>query len=113
MKYEYNFYITDSSFDYGDFWGGTYKETDYHGFTVDIDTDNNIDLSSIHGYGDLAGVEFEIKDLADFKQFLISNLDTVQEYDEDAEYSNIERFRELISIIDLQLKAQNEFKLIA
>lgn len=102
MKYEYYYYTTDESFDYGD---GTCQETGYHGFEIDIDKDNNIDLSTLKGWGDFATEIEKVETLEDFKTFLKNNKPYIQEWDE--EISNSEIFDELEIILTYnQLKGR-------
>ena len=102
MKYDYIFYTTDGSFDYGDFPGGTYHCLDYHGFSIDMDERDWIDIASLEAYGDYCEMEDKCKSLEELKIYLINHLHEVREYEEHKEYSftNLEIFKELIDLIN-------------
>ena len=103
MRYEYIFYTTDESFDFWDFPGGTCNQTEYHGFTVDIDKENNIDISSLKWLGDYS--ETQITTLQGLKEFIKTHLNEVEEIGESLTYTNIELFEEFIELIDDNLQA--------
>ena len=104
MRYEYIFYTTDESFDFGDFPGGTCSQTEYHGFSVEIDKENNIDISSLEWFGDY--YKTQIKTLQGLKEFIKTHLNEVEEISTIVDtYTNIELFEELIELIDDNLQA--------
>ena len=93
MKYEYIYYIEDTSFDYGDF---THYETSPHGFEIEIDCNNNVDISTLRGFG---GYYFmcEIKTLQELKNVLVSQMNEIEIQ------KNVELFEELIRFISVQI----------
>lgn len=97
MRAEYIFYVTDESFSYGDFPGSTVYQTERHGFEIDIDSDNNIDISSIEFFGYYQ--DKKINSLYDLLDFVETHLIEVEEINENATYSNYEIFEELIELI--------------
>lgn len=98
---ELYFYTTDESFSYGDWsWGGVCHQTGYHGFSVDVDIHNNIDMSTFEPEGDYL-VEMEnIKTLEELKEYLASHLHEVRQWDEYSDIKNIDTFKEFIQLID-------------
>ena len=52
MRYNFVYYSTDSSFDYGDFPGATHYQTDLHGFEIEIDKNDIPHLDTLQGFGD-------------------------------------------------------------
>lgn len=108
MRAEYIFYVTDESFSYGDFPGSTIYETERHGFEVDIDSDNNIDISSIEFLGYYQDIK--INSLYDLLAFVETHLVEVEEINENSTYSNYEIFEELIELIKTNIKEIQERK---
>ena len=118
MQYEYIFYTTDESFDFGDFpsesrgcsashfHSRTCDQREYHGFSIDIDKENNIDISSLKWLGDYS--ETQITTLQGLKEFIKTHLNEVEEIDDSLniyyQYTNIELFEELIELIDDNLQ---------
>lgn len=108
MDFKYIFYTTDESFDYGDFPNSTCYVEAPHGFSIEIDVNNKINLSSLVGFGNYLNEVKSIKTLKDFQKFLKSNLNQVQELDEDAKYTNLECFEELLEIVNENIRGTNE-----
>lgn len=102
--FEYIFYQTDESFDYGDWsWGGTWNEYANHGFEVAIDINDNIDMSTFQAFGDYEEMNHKCKTLEDLKNYILEHYDEIQDYDGLC-YSNHELFDELLEIINDNLK---------
>ena len=102
---EYIFYQTDESFDYGDWsWGGTWEEHANHGFEIEIDSNDNIDMSSFNAFGDYEEMNHKCKSLEDLKNYILEHYDEIQEFEGFYRYSNKEVFDELLEIIDDNLK---------
>ena len=97
MRAEYIFYVTDESFSFGDFPGSTIYQIENHGFSIDINSDNDIDISSIDFFGDYK--DREIKTLNELLEFLQLHIFEVEEINENSQFSNIELFEELLEII--------------
>lgn len=105
MKYEFIYYISDGSFDYGDF---THYETDYHGFDIEINSDNIIDINTLIGFGDYTNIEKSIKSLIQFKDFLYRNFRNITEYKKDCYYSNFDIFEDLLLLVEKQIALKKE-----
>ena len=104
MKLTYNFYTTDESFDFGDFPNGTCHQTAEHGFSIEHNgKTNDLDINSLNTYGDFEEMN-NIKTLGELKEYLLSHLDEVQDFDFECKYTNKEVFEELIEIIDENLQ---------
>jgi hypothetical protein len=104
MKLDYNFYETDESFDFGDFPGGTFISTEKHGFSIEhVSKTNKLDINSLKAYGDYEEMN-NIKSLEELKEYILSHLDEVQDFDYESRYTNREIFEELIEIIDENLQ---------
>lgn len=102
---EYIFYQTDESFDYGDWsWGGTCNEYANHGFEVEIDNNDNIDMSSFQAFGDYEEMNHKCKTLENLKNYILEHYNEIQEFDGFDRYSNKEVFDELLDIINDNLK---------
>ena len=102
---EYIFYQTDESFDYGDWsWGGTWEEYSNHGFEIEIDYDDNIDMSSFQAFGDYEEMNHKCKTLEDLKNYILEHYNEIQEFEGFDRYSNKEVFNELLDIINDNLK---------
>lgn len=97
MKFNYDFYITDGSFDYGDF---DYVCNDYHGFSIDIDKNNFVDITSLDAYGDYEEMNSKCKTLSSLRDYIIEHLNEIKEFERFSKYTNIELFKELISFIN-------------
>ena len=103
--FEYIFYQTDYSFDYnGPFGTSTYYDYDDHGFEIEIDINDNIDMSSFQAFGDYEEMNRRCKTLEDLKNYILEHYNEIQEYDEHLCYPNQELFDELLEIIDDNLK---------
>ena len=101
---EYIFYQTDYSFDYNSPFGtSTYYDYDNHGFEIEIDINNNIDMSSFQAFGDYEEMNRKCKTLEDLKKYILEHYNEIQEF-EGYRYSNKEVFDELLDIIDDNLK---------
>lgn len=104
MKYDYIFYVTDESFDYGDFPGSSYYEKNNHGFSIDIDSNNVIDIASLTPFGDFYSEMKNIKTLEELKQYLEIKLKEVKEWEiEESQFTNLEIFEELIKFLQQQI----------
>ena len=102
--FEYIFYQTDESFDYGDWsWGGTWNEYANHGFEVAIDINDNIDMSTFQAFGDYEEMNHKCKTLEDLKNYILEHYNEIQDYDGLC-YSNHELFDELLESINDNLK---------
>ena len=102
--FEYIFYQTDESFDYGDWsWGGTWNEYANHGFEVVIDINDNIDMSTFQAFGDYEEMNHKCKTLEDLKNYILEHYNEIQDYDGLC-YSNHELFDELLESINDNLK---------
>lgn len=100
MKYNYIFFTEDCSFDYnGPFGTATQREAELHGFCIDIDTDNNININSLKGYGAFADIE-SCKNLIEMYQYIEDN----KHYAED--YTRLELLLELQEIILQNAKSE-------
>lgn len=95
IRYDYIFYTTDESFDYGD---GTCYCIGEHGFSIEIDSDNNVFINSLEAYGDYAEMN-DITTLAELKQYLI-------EHKEESQLTKQDCIDELVSFIDDNLKSE-------
>lgn len=82
MNYEYVLYQTDTSFDYGDFPGGCYCSLTPTGFNVDIDDNDNVDIKSLDGFGDLQGFEKDITTHKQLYDFIVQNKENIKENQE-------------------------------
>lgn len=101
---EYLFYQTDYSFDYNSPFGtSTYYDYDNHGFEIEIDINDNIDMSSFQAFGDYEEMNRKCKTLEDLKNYILEHYNEIQEF-EGYRYSNKEVFDELLDIIDDNLK---------
>ena len=76
-KNDFVFYDVDTSFDYGDFPNATCYCHEPSGFTLDIDYFENINLSSLYGFGDFSDIEERCTTLELLKQEIIDNLQTI------------------------------------
>lgn len=103
---EYVFYQTDCSFDFdGPFGTETYHDYENHGFEIEIDSNDNIDMSSFQAFGDYEEMNHKCKTLEDLKNYILEHYNEIQEYEEfDRYYSNQEVFDELLEIINDNLK---------
>ena len=98
-RIEYIFYDTDASFDYlGPFGVETYHYVESHGFNIEMDVNDNINLNTIEGFGDFVDIE-NCKTLESLYKYILDNLDNVQESEEDSELSRRELLEELLSTI--------------
>ena len=103
MKYQYIYYSTDSSFDYGDFPGATCYQTDLHGFEIEIDINDIPHLDTLSGFGDFAvEVEDNKKDYMQFYDWLVNSFDEIKTDDENA--TSLEVFEELAEFVKDQIK---------
>lgn len=102
MRYEFIYYSTDESFDYGDFPNSTYHCTGLHGFSIEITKDDIPLLDTIDGFGDFADVKDHAQNYKDFADYLKNSLGDIQREDENA--SSIECFEELIDFVESQMR---------
>ena len=101
---EYVFYQTDESFDYGDWsWGGTCYEYANHGFEIEIDHNDNIDMSSFQAFGDYEEMNHKCKTLEDLKNYILEHYNEIQDV-LNIYHPNQEAFDELLEIINDNLK---------
>ena len=101
---EYVFYQTDESFDYGDWsWGGTWYEYANHGFEIEIDSNDNIDMSSFQAFGDYEEMNHKCKTLEDLKNYILEHYNEIQDV-LNIYHPNQEAFDELLEIINDNLK---------
>lgn len=103
---EYIFYQTDESFDYGDWsWGGTCNEYANHSFEIEIDSNDNIDMSSFQAFGDFEEMNYKCKTLEDLKNYILEHYHEIQDYDDlDIYCARSEKFNELLEIINDNLQ---------
>lgn len=100
MRYEYIFYLTDDSFDYGDWsWGGTYYCSGKHGFSIEISPDNIPDIDSLEGFGAFDGIREEVHNSQELIEYIEHNSEEIQEWAEESGLSNRERFEELVELL--------------
>lgn len=78
MRYEYILYTTDSSFSYGDFPNSTFIDIEQHGFSLDIDKDDKVDITSIRAFGDCSYELSSIKTEKELIEFIFNNIDKVE-----------------------------------
>lgn len=101
MRSDYIFFETDSSFD---FQGGTYYCTDKHGFSIEINADNKINIDSIEGFGAFEDAE-KCETLETLFEYIEKNKGYVTENeDEDMKYTRLELLLELQQIIIQNVK---------
>ena len=98
MRYEYTFYETDESFDYADWMYGncTCHRVMPHGFQIEIDNEDNVDIDTLDAYGDFEEMN-KIKTLSELKAYLVQNLKEVERIDDK------ECIEELVDFITCQL----------
>lgn len=98
MLHEYIFYEIDESFDYADwmFANCTCHCVTSHGFKIDVDKNDNVDITSLDAYGDFDEMN-KIKTLSELKDYLLQNLKEVERIDDR------ECIEELVDFITCQL----------
>ena len=100
MIYSFKFYETDESFDYADWYAPctccSYLE---HGFEIDIDKDDKVDIKTLHGFNDFWEMN-KIKTLPELKQYIVDHIHEVQE-DKDREC-----LEELVDFITCQISRE-------
>jgi hypothetical protein len=103
---EYIFYQTDCSFDYDSPFGtATYYDYENHGFELEIDSNDNINMSSFQAFGDYEEMNHKCKTLDDLKNYILEHYQEIQDYDDLDDYcARSERFDELLDIINDNLK---------
>lgn len=82
MKYNYEIYTTNDEYDVG----GCFVPV-AHGFEVEIDDNDCIDINSLNGYGDFSYEVSKIDNIYQFKKFIQSLINKFE----------IEELKELIS----------------
>lgn len=102
MIYDFIYYTTDESFDYGDFAGGTYHQVCLHGFSIELTKDDKPLIETLDGYGDFAVEINEIKTLKQLKDFILKNMNEIRDSG-----TKEEIFLELVSFIDDWGKNEN------
>ena len=101
---EYIFYQTDCSFDYDSPFGtATYYDYENHGFEVEIDHNDNIDMSSFQAFGDYEEMNHKCKTLEDLKNYILEHYNEIQDV-LNIYHPNQEAFDELLEIINDNLK---------
>ena len=99
MQYNYIYYRTDGSFDYwGPFGLETEHVTDLHGFSIDLDSEDNPDFNSLEGFGEFDDVN-DLKSLEELNQYILDNMSMIKDSGDEPE-----RFLELVSFIDRRKK---------
>ena len=103
---EYIFYQTDCSFDYDSPFGtATYYDYENHGFELEIDSNDNINMSSFQAFGDYEEMNHKCKTLEELKNYILEHYNEIQEWNElNRYYTNQETFDELLDIINDNLK---------
>lgn len=99
MLYTFIFYKTDESFDFGDFPGSTISIKDVHGFDIEIDRYDNVDLTSLTGFGNFSYFS-KIQSLNQLKTEIINNLSDIDEFPDKSTFTNIEVFQDFIKILE-------------
>jgi hypothetical protein len=101
MRYEYNFYEEDVSFDYADWMFGncTCHSIMPHGFKIEITRDDKVMIETLDAYGDYQEMD-NIKTLPELKDYLVEHLDEVEGK------TSRECFEELIDFITCQLQCE-------
>lgn len=95
MQYNFIYYRTDGSFDYlGPFGTETEHVEDLHGFSIDLDSEDNPDFNSLEGFGEFDDVN-DLKSLEELKQYILDNMSMIKDSGDEPE-----RFLELVSFID-------------
>lgn len=107
MRYEYIFYSTDKSFDYGDFPNSTYTEFENTGFFIEIDKNDNVDISTLEGFGDFEGIEKQIKTAEDLIKFISDNKCNIENARR-AMFTYRELLEELIEFLKDNERRKNE-----
>ena len=101
MQYNYIYYRTDGSFDYlSPFGVATEYVEDLHGFSIDLDSEDNPDFNSLEGFGEFDDVN-DLKSLEELRDYILANMKEIRESGDDPE-----RFLELVSFIDDYLEEQ-------
>lgn len=99
MRYEYIFYERDVSFDYGDFPGATCSCIEKNGFSIEIDKDDNVDVSSLEGFGDFQFIEREIKTPDALIDFIENHKIYIESTNDTPFKTNKELFEELVEFL--------------
>ena len=103
MRYNFVYYSTDSSFDYGDFPGATHYQTDLHGFEIEIDKNDIPHLDTLQGFGDYdVEVEQNKSSYQQFYNWLVKSFAEIRTEDEEA--TPLEVLEELAEFIQDQIK---------
>lgn len=102
MNYDFIFYSTDESFDYGDFPNSTCYSTGLHGFSIEITKDDVPLLNTVDGFGDFADAKDHAKTYKDFANYIRNSLDDIQSEDNNA--TSIEVFEELLDFLENQTR---------
>lgn len=99
MRYEYVFYERDVSFDYGDFPGACCSGIEKNGFSVEIDKNDNVDISSLDGFGDFQFIEREIKTPDALIDFIENHKIYIESTNDTPFKTNKELFEELVEFL--------------
>lgn len=99
MRYEYVFYERDVSFDYGDFPGATCSCIEKNGFSIEIDKNDNVDVSSLDGFGDFQFIEREIKTPDALIDFIENHKIYIESTNDTPIETNKELFEELVEFL--------------
>lgn len=100
MKYDFIFYQTDCSFTYGDFPGATVQAHEDHGFSIEIDCNDNVNIKSIKSFGDYYRMASEIKTLNDLKRFVRKHIPDIEAIKNLSLEENIEYFKCILVVKD-------------
>lgn len=96
MELEYIFYETDDSFDYGDCGRTCYRFTK-HGFTIDVNSENGLDIKTLKGFGDYHDIQgFCGQDFNLLKGIIVTDFDYIQDEEQK------QKFNELIEMIEIE-----------
>ena len=93
MKYNYEIYTTNDEYDVG----GCFVPV-AHGFEIEIDDNNCININSLNGYGDFSYMAKEIKNLKQLKSFIKRVKKKYNKY--------VDCFDEIVSFINNQSKIE-------
>ena len=102
MRYEYIFYERDVSFDYGDFPGACCAGIEKNGFSIEIDKNDNVDISSLDGFGDFQFIEREIKTPGDLIRLIDKHKADIDETSNTSLSENKELFDELVEFLKMK-----------
>lgn len=96
MKHNFIFCETDEGFEYGDFPNSNFYQTQEHGFSIDINKDNYVNIDSLETYGACDEMNIKCKTLQELRQYIEQHLNEIK----DNKYSKLECFNELLCFIN-------------